>query len=71
VAGFLTGYTFGLCDTLYPDRRTPLLGINVEDDRSDKRLHPIGADSREDLKECVAVLTAVDSDKRLALLLAC
>jgi hypothetical protein len=44
------GLYIRLDDTLYPGCRTPLLAIDIEVDRGEERLDPIGADSREDLK---------------------
>jgi hypothetical protein len=62
------GLYIGLDDTLYPDCRTPLLTIDIEDDRSDERLDPIWADGCEDFPVRPTMLAAGQSDHYLSLL---
>jgi hypothetical protein len=60
---------FRLGDSRDPNRCGPLLAIDSEGDRGEERLHQIGADSSEDLPIRPAMLTAVQRNQRLALLL--
>jgi hypothetical protein len=59
----------GFGDSRDPNPCGPLLGIDSEGDRDEERLNQIGADSSEDLPIRPAMLTAVQRNQRLALLL--
>jgi hypothetical protein len=69
--GFLIGSTIGFGNTRDPNSRTPFLAIDIEVDRGEERLNQIRANGREDLPVRPAILTAVESNQRVALLLAC
>ena len=62
------GLYIGLDDTLYPDCRTPLLTIDIEDDRSDERLDPIWADGCEDFPVRPTMVTVGQRNQCLSLL---
>ena len=68
VAGLLIGSILD-SDSGNPNRRGPLLAIDSEGDRGEERLNQTGADSSEDLPIRPAMLTAVQRNQRLALLL--
>ena len=61
----------GLGNTRDPNSRRPLLAIDIKGDWGEERLNQIGANGREDLPVGPAMLTAVESDQRVTLLLCC
>ena len=69
--GVFDGLCIGLGNTRDPNSRTPFLAIDIEGDRGEERLNQIGANGREDLPVGPAMLTAVESDQRVTLLLCC
>ena len=58
----------GLGDARNSNSRTSFLAIDVQGDRGEERLNQIGANGGEDLPVRSAMLTAVESDERVALL---
>ena len=64
------GLCFRLGNTRNPNVRNPFLAIDIEGDGGKKRLNQIGTNGPEDLPVRPSMLTAIESDQRVALLLA-
>ena len=67
--GVFDGLYIGFGNTRDPNSRIPFLAIDIDGDRGEERLNQIGADGREDFPVQAAMLTAVESDQRVALLI--
>ena len=67
--GVFDGLNSSLANPRDPEARASLLTVDIEGDRGQEWIDQIWADGRKDLPVRPAMLTAVESDQRVALFL--